>query len=233
MQKSRPKLSVHQGSDGAWGILVNEMPLQTPAGHPLIVPSEVLARLILTEMDAAYGVKPVPPLPHRQLANTAIDKTAKDRVQVERQICGYAMTELLCHRAEHPRELVLMQEQTWQPWLDWCAEKYGIRLVPTSGLMPIEQPAESLAKLQGFLSTLTVFDLTVLRQAVDVLGSLVLGLGMYAQVLSVEEGLRLSELDQNYQAQHWGSDPEHQKKQHKQLDELAVCAQWFGHMSDI
>lgn len=225
--KAKAVIAISKMDAGMWAVLRNGEPAKTPAGNNLVLPAEKLAELIAAEIEAGSGKKTPPPMPHSQLAFTALDLVQRDRVAAEQTVQSFATTELLCHRAEHPQELVAEQNKAWQPWLDWASEKYGLNFISTMGLMPVTQPVELAARLRDMLTALTVFELTVLRQVVEVGGSLVLGLALFADALTPEDVVRLSDIDQQYQAKRWGEDPTHGERRKTQLADLQHCGLWF------
>ena len=78
-------------------------------------------------------------MPITGLACAAIDRVKGGRQAIIDQTLKYAGTDLLCYRAEEPRELKRHQQAQWQPLLDWAADKFGARLVPTEGIVHREQ----------------------------------------------------------------------------------------------
>lgn len=203
-------------------------PFMTPAGHPFVVPTSVLATAILNEWQSQKDKIDPSTMPMTQLAATALDIVSKDCTAVVDAVCLYATAELLCHRVETPPELAARQHATWQPLLDWCAGEYGGQLNTTTGIMPIAQPEGSLSSLRRIVTDLDVFTLAGLRQAVEVSGSLVLGLALLRRKLAPEQVLRAAELDADFQAEAWGDDPAAEAKRAKNLADLTHCAAWFA-----
>jgi chaperone required for assembly of F1-ATPase len=202
--------------------------MQTPAGAPFVVPTQLLADAIVTELNQ-QGVKPkYESMPMAQLAMTAIDVVEKERIKIVDAIMLFASTELLCHRTEHPPELAARQTKIWQPLLDWCAERFHAPLVIAEGLMPMKQPKTSLAALQSVIETYDAFYLAGLRQAIDVSASLVLGLALAERHIDAGKAFDAAELDTSFQIEKWGEDPAHAARRNGILRDLESCERWFG-----
>jgi chaperone required for assembly of F1-ATPase len=202
--------------------------VKTPAGAPFVVPTQLLAEAIAAEFNQ-QGAKVNPAtMPFAQLAMTAIDVAGKERITIIDAIILYASTELLCHHAEHPPELAARQTKVWQPLLDWCAERFHAPFVIAEGLMPMKQPKTSIAALQSVIEAYDAFYLAGLRQAVDVSGSLVLGLALAEGHIDADKAFEAAELDTSFQMEKWGEDPAHTARRSAILHELKVCERWFS-----
>ena len=132
--------------DGGHRILLDGKPMRTPAKAVLVVPTRALAEAIAAE----WGEVPdkadinVSHLPLTRLAATGLDRVTSQRARVIEDTAKYAGSDMLCYRASEPETLVKRQQETWQPLLDWAAERYGARLVVVEGLAFVEQPADAV-----------------------------------------------------------------------------------------
>lgn len=214
---SKPKLSpkaaftevtVAAVEDG-FQVQLDTRPLKTPAGRPYVVPTQALAEAIAAEWRASA---PKPPsrgaMKLTQMAGTALDRVAAHRADIETQLLAYAETELLCHRADHPPELVARQQAQWQPLLDWLVMHHDALLTPTVGILAQSQPPASLAALRATLAAFDVWRLTAVSVAVSVSGSLVIGLALAAGRLDAAGAFDAAEVDTSYQIEKWGEDAE-------------------------
>jgi chaperone required for assembly of F1-ATPase len=197
--------------------------VKTPAGKVLVVPTRALAEAVAAEW-AAQGetVRPAD-MPLTQLAATALDRIGPERDAILAQLLAYAGTDLLCHRAGFPPDLVRRQHAAWQPVLDWAAAELGARLEVTAGVVAVPQPADSLAALAARLAGYDVWRLTAVQAAAPATGSLVLALALAQRRLSGAEAFDLSHLDETYQMERWGDDPEAaQRRANLRRDVLAA-----------
>jgi len=213
--------------DNGFAVCKNGDVVVTPAGKPLNLPTEKLAEVIAGEWRAQKEKIIPSSMPMMQFAATALDIVTKDRAAIIDQLVSYVRSELLCHYADHPDALKQLQKQKWQPVLDWCALRFDALLVTGTGIMPIEQSAPAHQALRGALESCDDFCLVGLRQAVDVSGSLILGLALLEKQMTPEQILDTAELDANFQMQQWGKDPAILDKQKSTLKELADTNLWL------
>ena len=212
-----------------FAICRNDKPIKTPAGCAFVVPTQTLADAIAAEWSA-QDEKKINPLvmPLTQLAATALDVIPKERAKITAQLASYAGSELLCHRADKPDDLVQLQHKTWQPLLDWCASRFGAALCVGQGVMPLVQNGAALFALQCAVEAHDDFKLVALSDAVEVTGSLVLGLALAERQLNAEETFRAAELDSEYQIARWGEDAEAVKRRAAIRRVLEADEQWFA-----
>jgi len=194
--------------DGAWGVTLDTRPIRTPAGAVLSVPTEALARAIAAEWDAQEEeIRPLS-MPMMRLAATAIDRIGHERDAVVEQIAAYGGSDLLCYRADIPKELADRQEETWQPLLDWLAEAHGASLSVTEGVTHLTQPPTALAALKGAAEALDDFRMSAISQLTASCGSLAIALAAAAGRIGAAEAVAASQLDEVWQAEKWGEDKE-------------------------
>jgi chaperone required for assembly of F1-ATPase len=197
---------------GGWGVQLDGKALRSPAKRPFVLPTEALAKAIAEEWQA-QGEKVVPSsMPLMQFAATAIDRLADTRAALVEEIAGYGRGDLVCYRAEEPPALARRQEETWQPLVAWTAERYDVALNVTTGVVAVEQPAHALATFRRVLEACDLFALTALAAATGSVGSLVIAFAMAEGRLSPDEAADAALLDELFQAEKWGSDPEAERR---------------------
>ncbi len=86
-------------------------------------------------------------MPLTKLSNTAIDAVTPKLAAVAEDVLSFAGRDLICYRAKAPETLVELQSACWDPLLAWAEQHYRARLVATEGIMPVDQPPDSLARL--------------------------------------------------------------------------------------
>ncbi|MFV0409709.1 MAG: ATP12 family chaperone protein [Paracoccus sp. (in: a-proteobacteria)] len=202
------KSAAAEPAEGGWRVTLDGKPVMTPGKHPLILPTEALAKAIAAEWDAQTEVIDPNRMPLTRAANSAIEKVAPQHEAVADMLGAYGGTDLLSYRAAEPDILNARQAEAWDPLLDWADETMGARLKTTRGVMPIAQDAAALARLRARLDPVDSFRLTALHDLVSLPGSLVLGLAVFDGRLNAEEAHALSRIDEAYQAEIWGRDEE-------------------------
>lgn len=196
-------------SDGGHRILLDGRPMRTPAKAVLVVPTRALADAIAAE----WGEVPdkadinVSHLPLTRLAATGLDRVTTQRTRVIEDTAKYAGSDMLCYRASDPATLVKRQQETWQPLLDWAAERYGARLLVVEGLAFVSQPEEAVKKLHDVVATHSDLGLSALYNLTHISGSLIVALAVAEGHLSAADAFAAAQLDELYQVERWGEDP--------------------------
>ncbi|MBR0681191.1 chaperone, ATP12 [Roseomonas eburnea] len=217
--------------EGGHAVLLDGRPLRLPGGAPLVTASSSLAEAIAAEWQSAGGEKggemSMEAVPLTRLLGTAQDRVAPDPAAMVEGLAKYGETDLLCYRAEDPG-LAALQDREWQVLLDWADAAYGARLTVTAGLMPVAQPAASLAALRAAVEAHRAEELAALGLAVPGLGSLVLGLALSAGRLDAAEAHRLAVLDETFQEMRWGEDAEALARRARVAADLALAERFLS-----
>ena len=193
---------------GGWTVRLDTRPLRTPAKAPLVLPTRAMADLVAAEWAAQQGTVRPETMPATRAANAAIDKTGPLKPQVVAEVAGYGATDLLCYRAEGPAPLVARQAAAWDPILDWLAQRHGVRLACTAGVMPTAQDPAALARLADVVAGFDPFRLTALHDLVALPGSLAIGLAAGARAFDRAALWSAARIDEDWQTEHWGADDE-------------------------
>lgn len=213
-------------ADGNFTIELDGKPLRTPEKRALIVPTRKLAEAVAGEWQGqGVTVKPLA-LPLTRLVSTAIDRVATRQVEVIAEIAKYATTDLLCYRADEPRELVERQQQIWQPLLDWAEARLDASFAVTQGVTPIAQTPATLAAIERAIGTHDAMRLVALHLAATACGSVVLGLALLAERISAEEAFAAAQLDESFQIERWGEDSEQTKTRAALKEDIALAARF-------
>jgi len=197
-----------EAQEAGHGILLDGRSLRTPAGQPLVVPTEALAGRIAAEWQSAEDEIDPRRMPFTRSANSALDTVAAHRDHIVGTLSAYGGSDLICYRAERPAELAARQAEAWDPLLDWAATALSAPLTPIAGLMPHPQPEASLDRLTGEVAALDDFRLTALHDLVTLSGSLVIGLSVVHGARGAEAAWAASRIDEEYQSEQWGRDEE-------------------------
>jgi chaperone required for assembly of F1-ATPase len=212
--------------DRGYIILLDGKPLKLPGGE-LALPFAALADAIAGEWaEVAENFTP-DDLPLTQLASTSLHRVAAHRASLSAQLIAYGANDLLCYRADAETGLADWQNQAWQPWLDWAERIFGVRLVITSGILPITQPAQAMETFRTRLEVMTDFQIAGLGVIVPPLGSLILGLAVAAGALPPAQACELAHLEELAQEQRWGADAQALARREKILLDVAVTARFM------
>jgi chaperone required for assembly of F1-ATPase len=210
-----------------WRIALDGKVVKTPARNPLALPTRALAEAIAAEW-AAQDTKVKPDtMPLMQLASTAIDRVAPERARIIAEIAGYAATDLVCYRAEAPAELVARQAAQWDPLIEWLRERYDVSLKVAAGVMAIPQSEQALAALTRAVAAQDDLRLTALGVMTGAAGSLAVALAVLEGRIGPEAAAEAAQLDELFQAERWGIDPEAEKRRALQRADLAAAKRFL------
>lgn len=207
MKRVYTDVALQPGPDGV-AVTLDGRAVRTPAGATLAVPGEALAHAIAREWQAQGETINPATMPMTQFCGTTLDRIRPERHAIETAVLRYIETDMVAHHAEAPPELVTRQHQAWQPLLDWAGEALGIHLNTTTGILPIEQPAEAFTAATDAISPLDDYEFAALAALTDICGSLVVALAVLHGKLDTDAAFQASQLDALWQAEQWGDDAE-------------------------
>ncbi len=205
MKRFWKDVTVVSATDGH-DIHLDGKPVRTPGRAPLTLPSPALAEAVADEWRAVADTIDPRTMPLTGLANAAIDRIAPDPASFAAGLAQYAGSDLFCYRTDHPLELRLRQDASWDPPLDWAATRYGAPLNVATGIMHVAQPPESLAALSDAITARAPLELAALSPIVTITGSLVAALAVLERAATADDLWSAVNLDEDWQVEHWGED---------------------------
>ena len=214
--------------NGAFTVLLAGRPVRTPQGGVLRLPTAALAAAIANEWGGQGDILRPETMPLTRLAATATDRVAVLRQTVVDAVVDYAGTDLLCYRAEAPADLVALEDRTWQPLLDWAAERWGARMVVSAGVLPVRQPAHAMQALRRAVDQASDLELAALSCVVQASGSIVVGLAVLDGRIDADTAFATALLDEQYQAERWGIDAEAERRRREIAKEICAAASFLA-----
>jgi len=211
--------------DGRFSVRLEGKPALTPGRNQLSLPTRAAAELVAGEFAAQGETLDPLTMPTTRLVNTAIDGVAGDPQAVLEDILRYASSDLLCYRADAPRELVARQADAWDPVLDWVRATFGARFILSEGVMHVEQPRETIAVLGVHLGQRAEpFRLACLHVITTLTGSALLALAVEGGALSPREAWAAAHVDEDWNAEQWGEDAEAAARRANREREMMAAA---------
>jgi chaperone required for assembly of F1-ATPase len=202
------KSATATAEDGQWTVRLDGKPIQTPAREPVLLPTELLAQAIADEWNAASETVNPREMPLTGLANAAIDRVSPDPRTFAEGLARYAEGDLLCYRAEGPKELVVRQESAWDELLAWARRRFDVDFSTTSGIVHVAQPQATVQRLGHAAISLDPFRLAALSPLVTISGSLVTALAVAESAITTEAAWNAVTIDDQWQREQWGEDAE-------------------------
>lgn len=233
MRASLPKRFYKEASvgeaGGAYAVLLDGKGAKTPARNTLALPNEALARAVAAEWNAIEGAIDPVRLPLTRLANLAIDAVANAPQPVIDEIVQYAGSDLVFYRADGPEGLVALQNERWNPVLDWAAAHLGARFLLAEGVMHVRQPDEALAAVRDAAERLSKpFALTATASATNIGGSALIALALANGALSGDEAWNAAHVDEQWNISQWGEDDEAQRRLAARHAEFSAAAKMLA-----
>lgn len=194
------------GSTGGFVIHLDGRVVKTPEKHDLNVPTRAAAELIAIEWAAVDDALDPSKMPATQWANVAIDRVGEKHADVVDMLAAYGGTDLLCYRATHPDALIAKQAAVWDGPLAWAKATFDAPLAVTQGVIPVDQPNQSVENLRAEVAKMEPFSLSAFHDLVHISGSLVLSLAVFHGEMTAETAWEAAQVDEIWQIELWGED---------------------------
>ena len=209
--------------EAAHEIQLDGRPVRTPARAALALPTARLAEAVAEEWRRQGDTVDPRSMPFTGLANGAIDQIAPNRESFAAGIANYGTSDLLCYRAEGPAQLVEREAAAWDPLLDWARRRYDVTFRVTQGIIPVDQPPETLERLDAAVRAFDPFPLAGLSTLVTLSGSLVCGLAIVEGGHDADAIWTASEIDEAWEVEQWGEDAEAAARSARRREEFAMA----------
>lgn len=221
MKRFYKRVSLHREDDGKYAVCLDGSIIKTPLHKPLLTPEKPLAQAIAGEWEAQEEFVRLTNMPLTQLLNTQIDKIeGGERARLETELAAYAGNDPLCYFASHPLDLVQRQERAWRPLISWAAATAKLPLATTSDVTFQKQPEVIEKQAYALMDAFSAPQMTAFQAAVATAGSFLIGLAFVRGKISPQMAFEAAMLEELYQSERWGSDPEAARRREAILSEL-------------
>jgi chaperone required for assembly of F1-ATPase len=112
--------------------------------------------------------------------------------------------------------------------LDWLALTFDARLNTTTGILPVEQPAEAQQALHAAVERYDAMHLAALSSSVHAAGSIVVGLALIQGRLTAAQAFDAAEVERTYQIEQWGEDKEAAEERESLQQDLDAAERFVG-----
>jgi chaperone required for assembly of F1-ATPase len=190
-----------------FGIVLDDKPIRTPSGRPLLAPTREIAEAIAAEWAAQTDIINPMTMPLTRLANSVIEAVA-DRVEaVVDDVAKYFESDLLFYRAGHPDSLVEREARHWDPVVFWAAETLGAHFILAEGIMHVRQPDQAVAAARSALPV-EPWRIAALHVVTTLTGSALLALALLRGRLEEDQVWSAAHVDEDWNSEQWGADEE-------------------------
>jgi chaperone required for assembly of F1-ATPase len=193
-------------SEGGFSLLLDGRLARTPGRRPMVFASEAVAGALAAEWAAQGEFLDPAAMPLTRIVNAAIDRVAGEMAAVSAEIVAYALSDLVCYRAEGPQSLIEAEAAAWSPLVAWAHEALGARLMLAEGIVPVAQDASVAEAVERALAPLDALALAALSTATTLTGSAIIALALAHGRLEPEGAWIAAHVDENWQMSQWGTD---------------------------
>eukprot|EP00803_Ostreobium_quekettii_P001527 evm.model.scf_2020EXC.3 EVM.evm.TU.scf_2020EXC.3 scf_2020EXC:20432-23766(+) len=188
---------------GGYAVLLDGRALKTPAGHQFVLPTYRLALAIAAEWEWQKGrsIWPIT-MPIHSLAATSIDMP-KPRIRVIEDMLHFIHTDAVCCRVD-PGELADKQAEMYNPLVSWVVDRFGVQLELSDTIFGAQQSESTVDVFHQYLQGLDAWHLTAADAMASSCKSLIIGLALLNDRVSLLEAIEISRLEEEFQIGAWG-----------------------------
>ena len=146
----------------------------------------------------------------------------QNKEEVISLLCEYVSTDTILFW-NTDEKLDILQQQKWQPIIDFANREIGLNLQKTYNLFPQNANHQNLKK---YIRTLYLNELTALYAASSELKSVLLAIAFIKGKISAEEAFQRAFLEEFYQNKQWGTDKEAEEKR-QQIKQRMVAIEGY------
>ena len=220
MKKFWEKVSIKKISSDSFCVMLDKRILKTPLKRELVLPNLNLAQEIVKEWDQDSKNINTESMIFYGLISTSLDKIIDNKNLYINDILDYIDTDLICYRAETPKELIELQKNKWDPIILFIERYISTKVQVFQGISPKKQFAIVHSKLNNLINQLDIFEISALHRITNITGSIFLSLCVLKKDISKNEVFELCFLDELWQAENWGFDEEASQKREEISTEL-------------
>ncbi len=226
------KVSVENSGNG-FGVALDGRLCKTPGRILVEVPSADLAQLLAVEWEAQQDHIDARGMPIVRLVNSAVEGGKAAEAALRDEVVSFANNDLLLYRAQSPKDLIEMQSEHWDEVLGLIEKHFSVIFEPVTGIIHRPQPKESLQAIKNDLQTADFIAATCLVSITGITGSGLLAIALRHQLLSSDSVWRAALIDEEFNAKHWGKDPEAVSRLEKRRTEFDSAIKVLGLVDKI
>lgn len=149
----------------------------------------------------------------------AQEEISANRSEVVEKLVRFALTDALLFWS-HNDDLSKRQEKLWMPVVIWVRKVLQVEILTTDGLEVPKENEKIVDQLKFFLEKLSDKRLTALYLAALDMRSVILAMALVEGRLDAEAAYKAAWLEELWQAEKWGIDPEAERKRLEMKKEL-------------
>lgn len=188
-------------------ITLDSKKLKTPGGTPLTVVSEPLALAVAHEWNSQKEIVLLSQMHLTGLCSIAIDNPTKaTKYDLVDNVLNFLETDTILFFSDDQENLYTRQKLQWQPIIDWFCERYQITISPSTSLaVPPKISAGAREVIRRHLLSYNFEAVHGFAFGIDAIKSIPLMCAIIDNRLTIDEAVRLSRLELDFQIEHWGN----------------------------
>jgi chaperone required for assembly of F1-ATPase len=192
---------------GGFAITLDDRPVRTPSGRPLVAPTRDIAEAMAAEWAAQNeNIDPLT-MPLTRFANSVVDAVSDKVGAVADDIAKYLGTDLLFYRAGHPEALVAREAAHWDPVVYWAAEALGAHFILAEGIVHVRQPDAAIAAARAVFPD-DPWSIAALHVVTTLTGSALLAIALLRDAFDQDQVWTAAHVDEDWNIEKWGIDEE-------------------------
>ncbi len=210
--------------DGRFAIKLDGRGARTPGKNVLSLPTHLAASCVAREWNEQINVINPHLMPATRIVNTALDGVSMMMADVGAEIAGFAGSDLVCYRASDPPGLVRLQDQHWNPVVDWARDSLSARFVLAQGIIHASQSPKALARVkEAVIAYGDPIALACLHVLTTLSGSCLIALMAASGAASGDTAWQAAIVDEVWSIQLWGQDEEATIRVARRKDEFMTA----------
>lgn len=192
---------------GNFEILLDSKKLKTPNGAVFSVQSEPLALAVAHEWESQKDYVILSQMHLTGLCNTAIDNpTRATKYDLVDNILNFLETDTILYFSDNQAKLYERQIAEWQPIIDWFSERHKVSISPSTSIyLSPKESSEAKEVVRRHLLSYNFEAVHGFTFGIDAIKSIFLMCAIVDKQLTVEEAVKRSRLEVDYQVEHWGN----------------------------
>lgn len=181
-------------------ITLDQKRLKTPKGKIFEVDSKPLALAITTEWDSQTEAINRSNMHLTTLCNTGLDNPHNhSKLDVVNHIVNCLETDTILFHSSEMDELYKLQSQKWDPIIQWFCDRYQVDITKTQSIKAPIIPLQTKITLMKYLLSYNYNAVQGFMYGVDILKSVIITMAASESVISTEEAVQHSRLEEEYQ----------------------------------
>ncbi|KAF2355589.1 ATP12 ATP synthase F1-assembly protein [Trinorchestia longiramus] len=220
------------GTSGCYEVNLDHRKLKTPMGNILQIPSYPLALAVAEEWRAVRDIV-VPGFMHLTgLSYTVVDNPDRlSKWDMVDNLLEFLPTDTVLFADENSEQFSAVQEENWWPILQWFKKRYDVSIEPSTDIVPAVVSDEALGKLRRYILSYNHWAVAGILYGTEALKSLILTLAATERQITARDAVKLSRLESDFQAQHWGRVEWGHDMDQRDMEARFAAALFFIHLN--